>query len=153
MTATLPMPATAAAAKETCGSDWVARRLRSRLPAGGLAALPPAAPAMLLGEDLAAGPPPHRRPSPPGLPSGGRPVERAAALDPELVGEVLKVMEQLAQEGMSMVVVTHEMGFARHVADRVIFMDQGKVVEEGPPAQIFDSPGHERTQAFLRRIL
>jgi polar amino acid transport system ATP-binding protein len=79
--------------------------------------------------------------------------EATSALDPELVGEVLKVMEQLAQEGMSMIVVTHEMGFARHVADRVVFMDEGKVVEEGTPTDIFDSPGHERTQAFLRRIL
>lgn len=79
--------------------------------------------------------------------------EPTSALDPELVGEVLKVMEQLATEGMSMVVVTHEMSFARDVADRVVFMDQGRVVEEGPPAEIFDRPGHERTQAFLKRIL
>jgi len=79
--------------------------------------------------------------------------EATSALDPELVGEVLKVMEQLAVEGMSMVVVTHEMGFARHVADRVVFMDGGKVVEGGPPAQIFDSPQHERTKAFLSKIL
>ncbi len=79
--------------------------------------------------------------------------EPTSALDPELVGEVLKVMEQLALEGMSMVVVTHEMGFARHVADRVIFMDHGRVVEEGTPSQIFDSPQHERTRAFLSKIL
>lgn len=79
--------------------------------------------------------------------------EATSALDPELVGEVLKVMEQLAVEGMSMVVVTHEMGFARDVADRVVFMDAGKVVEEGPPSRIFENPEHERTQAFLRRIL
>jgi polar amino acid transport system ATP-binding protein len=79
--------------------------------------------------------------------------EATSALDPELVGEVLKVMEQLAQEGMSMVVVTHEMGFARDVADHVVFMDGGVVVEEGPPAQIFSNPQHERTQDFLRRIL
>jgi polar amino acid transport system ATP-binding protein len=79
--------------------------------------------------------------------------EPTSALDPELVGEVLKVMEQLAHEGMSMVVVTHEMAFARDVADKVIFMDGGKVVEEGPPTQIFDDPQHERTQSFLRRIL
>jgi polar amino acid transport system ATP-binding protein len=79
--------------------------------------------------------------------------EATSALDPELVGEVLKVMEQLAHEGMSMVEVTHEMGFAREVADRVIFMDAGVVVEEGPPGQIFDTPQHERTQAFLSRIL
>lgn len=79
--------------------------------------------------------------------------EATSALDPELVGEVLKVMEQLAIEGMSMVVVTHEMGFARDVADRVVFMDGGKVVETGTPTQIFENPQHERTQAFLKRIL
>jgi polar amino acid transport system ATP-binding protein len=79
--------------------------------------------------------------------------EATSALDPELVGEVLKTMEQLALEGMSMVVVTHEMGFARHVADRVIFMDGGKVVEMGPPAEIFEHPQHERTKAFLSKIL
>jgi polar amino acid transport system ATP-binding protein len=79
--------------------------------------------------------------------------EATSALDPELVGEVLKVMEQLAAEGMSMVVVTHEMGFARDVADRVVFMDGGVVCEEGPPAQIFEAPQQERTQNFLRRIL
>ncbi len=79
--------------------------------------------------------------------------EATSALDPELVGEVLKVMEQLAAEGMSMVVVTHEMGFARDVADRVVFMDGGVVCEEGPPAQIFEHPQQERTQNFLRRIL
>ncbi len=79
--------------------------------------------------------------------------EATSALDPELVGEVLKVMEQLATEGMSMVVVTHEMGFARHVADRVVFMDSGKMVEEGPPAQLFSNPQHERTQLFLGKIL
>ena len=79
--------------------------------------------------------------------------EATSALDPELVGEVLKVMEQLAVEGMSMVVVTHEMGFARHVADRVVFMDGGVVVEEGPPNEIFDSPQQERTQTFLSKIL
>ncbi|MGI8589213.1 MAG: amino acid ABC transporter ATP-binding protein [Chloroflexia bacterium] len=79
--------------------------------------------------------------------------EATSALDPELVGEVLKVMEQLATEGMSMLVVTHEMSFARDVADRVVFMDAGKVVEEGPPTQIFEAPQQERTQSFLRRIL
>ena len=79
--------------------------------------------------------------------------EATSALDPELVGEVLKVMRQLAEEGMTMIVVTHEMGFAREVADRVIFMDQGKIVEEGPPADIFNNPEHERTQNFLRLIL
>jgi polar amino acid transport system ATP-binding protein len=79
--------------------------------------------------------------------------EATSALDPELVGEVLKVMEQLALDGMSMVVVTHEMGFARHVADRVVFMDDGRVVEAGPPAAIFDNAQHERTQTFLSKIL
>ncbi len=79
--------------------------------------------------------------------------EATSALDPELVGEVLKVMEDLARDGMSMVVVTHEMSFARDVADHVVFMDGGVVVEEGPPAQIFGNPQHERTQDFLRRIL
>src|SRR5215469_3023698 len=79
--------------------------------------------------------------------------EATSALDPELVGEVLKVMRQLAEEGMTMVVVTHEMGFAREVADRVIFMDNGVIVEEGPPEQIFESPQHERTREFLGMIL
>jgi polar amino acid transport system ATP-binding protein len=79
--------------------------------------------------------------------------EATSALDPELVGEVLKVMRKLAEEGMTMIVVTHEMGFAREVADRVIFMDQGGIIEEGPPNELFNSPGHERTQSFLRLIL
>lgn len=79
--------------------------------------------------------------------------EPTSALDPELVGEVLLVMKSLAQEGMTMVVVTHEMGFAREVADRVIFMDQGLVVEEGVPRDIFENPSQERTQLFLKRIL
>jgi polar amino acid transport system ATP-binding protein len=79
--------------------------------------------------------------------------EATSALDPELVGEVLKVMEQLALDGMSMVVVTHEMSFARDVADRVVFMDGGVVVEEGPPSQVLENPQEERTQSFLRRIL
>jgi polar amino acid transport system ATP-binding protein len=79
--------------------------------------------------------------------------EATSALDPELVGEVLKVMRQLAEEGMTMVVVTHEMGFAREVADRVIFMDGGVIVEEGPPEQVFGSPQQERTQSFLRKVL
>ncbi|HEX5498956.1 MAG TPA: peptide ABC transporter ATP-binding protein, partial [Thermomicrobiales bacterium] len=70
-----------------------------------------------------------------------------------LVGDVLKVMEQLALEGMSMVVVTHEMGFARHVADRVIFMDQGVIVEEGAPADLFAAPRHARTRDFLRQVV
>ncbi len=79
--------------------------------------------------------------------------EATSALDPELVGEVLKVMRQLAEEGMTMVVVTHEMGFAREVADHVIFMDKSVIVEQGTPQQIFDNPQSERTQNFLRMIL
>jgi polar amino acid transport system ATP-binding protein len=79
--------------------------------------------------------------------------EATSALDPELVGEVLKVMRQLAEEGMTMIVVTHEMGFAREVADRVIFMDGGVIVEEGKPEDIFSAPQHERTQTFLRQVL
>ncbi len=79
--------------------------------------------------------------------------EPTSALDPEMVGEVLDVMKQLAREGMTMVVVTHEMGFAREVADRVLFMDEGKIVEEGTPARIFSNPQHERTQLFLSQIL
>jgi polar amino acid transport system ATP-binding protein len=78
--------------------------------------------------------------------------EATSALDPELVGEVLLVMEQLAHEGMTMLVVTHEMSFAREAADNVIFMDGGVIVEEGPPEEIFDHPQHERTQAFLRAV-
>ncbi|MGG1662530.1 amino acid ABC transporter ATP-binding protein [Brevibacillus sp. NRS-1366] len=79
--------------------------------------------------------------------------EPTSALDPELVGEVLNVMKDLAQEGMTMVVVTHEMGFAREVADRVIFMDQGYIIEEGNPEDIFRAPKNERTQAFLRKVI
>src|SRR5258708_34650797 len=79
--------------------------------------------------------------------------EATSALDPELVGEVLKVMRQLAEEGMTMVVVTHEMGFAREVADEVIFMDNAVIVEQGPPAQIFDDCESERTRNFLGKIL
>ena len=79
--------------------------------------------------------------------------EPTSALDPEMVGEVLGVMKQLAQEGMTMVVVTHEMGFAREVGDRVIFMDGGVVVEEGNPEEIFGNPQHERTKSFLSKIL
>jgi polar amino acid transport system ATP-binding protein len=79
--------------------------------------------------------------------------EPTSALDPEMVGEVLEVMKQLAREGMTMVVVTHEMGFAREVADRVLFMDQGKVVEEGTPEHFFTVPQEERTKAFLRQVL
>ena len=78
--------------------------------------------------------------------------EPTSALYPELVGEVLALMKRLAAEGMTMLVVTHELGFAREVADRVIFMDQGVVVEEGTAAEVLDHPRHPRTQAFLRRI-
>lgn len=78
--------------------------------------------------------------------------EPTSALDPELVGEVLVVMKRLAEEGMTMIVVTHEMGFAREVADRVIFMDQGIIVEEGIPRDIFENPMQERTKTFLKRI-
>lgn len=78
--------------------------------------------------------------------------EPTSALDPELVGEVLSVMKKLAKNGMSMVVVTHEMGFASEVADKVIFMDQGKVIEDGTPEQVLQNPKHERTKAFLNRI-
>lgn len=79
--------------------------------------------------------------------------EPTSALDPEMVGEVLEVMKQLAKEGMTMVVVTHEMGFAREVGDRVLFMDGGVIVEENCPKNIFENPQHERTQAFLSKIL
>ena len=79
--------------------------------------------------------------------------EPTSSLDPETVGEVLGVMKDLAQEHMTMVVVTHEMGFAREVADRVLFMDEGLIVEEGTPEQIFDHPQHERTRAFLSKVL
>jgi polar amino acid transport system ATP-binding protein len=78
--------------------------------------------------------------------------EPTSALDPELVGEVLAVMRRLAGEGMTMVVVTHEMGFAREVADRVVFMDGGVIVEQGPPSGILDDPQHERTRVFLKRV-
>ncbi len=79
--------------------------------------------------------------------------EPTSALDPEMVKEVLEVMKQLALEGMTMLVVTHEMGFAREVCDRVIFMDAGQVVEQGEPQQVFSSPQHPRTAAFLKAIL
>lgn len=79
--------------------------------------------------------------------------EPTSALDPELVGEVLSVMKSLADEGMTMMVVTHEMSFAREVAHRVIFMDGGKIVEEGSPEQIFTAPREERTRSFLRKVL
>lgn len=79
--------------------------------------------------------------------------EVTSALDPEMVGEVLDVMKELAREGMTMVCVTHEMGFAREVADRVIFIDEGAIVEEGPPEDIFDRPSEPRTRNFLSKIL
>lgn len=79
--------------------------------------------------------------------------EPTSALDPETVGEVLQVMKELADEGMTMVVVTHEMGFAREVADRVVVLDQGELIEQGPPEQIFSQPQHPRTRAFLSRVL
>ncbi|MGB3354293.1 MAG: amino acid ABC transporter ATP-binding protein [Mycobacterium sp.] len=79
--------------------------------------------------------------------------EPTSALDPELVGEVLAVMKKLASEGMTMVVVTHEMGFAREVADEVVFMDAGVVVERGDPVEVMSNPQHERTQAFLSKVM
>jgi len=79
--------------------------------------------------------------------------EPTSALDPEMIKEVLDVMKTLALEGMTMVVVTHEMGFAREVGDRVIFMDEGKIVEQGTPEQIFNNPQEERTKSFLSKIL
>jgi polar amino acid transport system ATP-binding protein len=79
--------------------------------------------------------------------------EPTSALDPELVGEVLGVMRDLAKDGMTMIVVTHEMGFAREVADTVVFMDQGVVVEAGSPAAVLDNPQHERTKAFINSVL
>jgi ABC-type polar amino acid transport system ATPase subunit len=79
--------------------------------------------------------------------------EPTSALDPEMIKEVLDVMTELANEGMTMIVVTHEMGFASKVADRVVFMDEGQIVEIAPPKAFFDNPRHPRTQAFLSQIL
>ena len=79
--------------------------------------------------------------------------EPTSALDPEMIGEVLEVMKELAREGMTMIVVTHEMGFAREVADRVLMMDDGQIIEEGTPEHFFTSPQHERTRSFLSKIL
>ena len=79
--------------------------------------------------------------------------EPTSALDPEMVGEVLEVMKELAREGMTMVIVTHEMGFAREVADRVLFMDGGYIVEEGTPDEVFSHPQHTRTKDFLNKVL
>lgn len=79
--------------------------------------------------------------------------EPTSALDPELVGEVLAVMKSLAKEGMTMVVVTHEMGFAKEVGDRIIFMDQGIIMAEGSPKEFFDNISHERLRSFLGKVL
>ena len=79
--------------------------------------------------------------------------EPTSALDPEMINEVLSCMKDLAKDGMTMLCVTHEMGFAREVSDRVIFMDHGVILEEGTPEQFFTNPQHERTKAFLREIL
>ena len=79
--------------------------------------------------------------------------EPTSALDPEMVGEVLQVMKDLAKGGMTMVVVTHEMGFAREVADRIVFMDGGYIIEEGTPEEILNNPKQERTQSFLSKVL
>jgi len=79
--------------------------------------------------------------------------EPTSALDPELVGEVLDVMKSLAAEGMTMIVVTHEIGFAREVCDRVVFMDGGVIVEQGEPGVLFTNPQHDRTRTFLSKVL
>ena len=79
--------------------------------------------------------------------------EPTSALDPEMVGEVLEVMKNLAKSGMTMIVVTHEMGFAREVGTRILFMDDGQIIERGTPAEIFDSPKNERTKEFLSKVL
>ena len=79
--------------------------------------------------------------------------EPTSALDPEMVGEVLNVMKDLAENGMTMVIVTHEMGFAREVADRVFFIDEGIILEQGTPAELFGNPQHERTKSFLSKVL
>ena len=79
--------------------------------------------------------------------------EPTSALDPEMINEVLDVMRNLAHEGMTMIVVTHEMGFAREVAHRIVFMDEGQVIESAPPERFFSSPKHERTRIFLSKIL
>lgn len=79
--------------------------------------------------------------------------EPTSALDPEMVGEVLQVMKELAKEGMTMVIVTHEMGFAKEVSDKIVFMDEGNILEEGSPEEIFDNPKNDRTKEFLRKVL
>ena len=78
--------------------------------------------------------------------------EPTSALDPEMVGEVLNVMKNLAENGMTMVIVTHEMGFAREVADRVLFIDEGNILEQGTPAELFGNPQHDRTKNFLSKV-
>ena len=79
--------------------------------------------------------------------------EVTSALDPELTGEVLAVMEELAEQGQTMIVVTHEMGFARQVGDRLLFMDQGRIIEQGDPRTVLAAPQHERTKRFLSKVL
>ena len=79
--------------------------------------------------------------------------EPTSALDPEMVGEVLDVMKELAHEGMTMIVVTHEMGFAREVADEIVFMADGQILEKGTPEEIFDHPQNERTKCFIEKVL
>ena len=79
--------------------------------------------------------------------------EPTSALDPEMIGEVLDVMKAMAGEGMTMLVVSHEMGFIREVADRILVLDDGIIIEEGPPKQLFEAPQHQRTQSFLSKIL
>jgi len=79
--------------------------------------------------------------------------EPTSALDPEMVGEVLDVIKELAEEGMTMAIVTHEMGFAKEVADRVIFIDEGKILEDGSPEDVFNNPKNERTKDFLRKVI
>ena len=79
--------------------------------------------------------------------------EPTSALDPEMVSEVLDVMKDLAKEGMTMVIVTHEMSFAKEVATRVLFVDSGEILEEGTPAEVFDTPKHERTKSFLSKVI
>jgi polar amino acid transport system ATP-binding protein len=78
--------------------------------------------------------------------------EPTSALDPELVGEVLDVIRDLARDGTTLVIVTHELGFAREIADTVVLLDSGRIVESGPPAEVFDNPAHERTKAFLAHV-
>jgi ABC-type polar amino acid transport system ATPase subunit len=79
--------------------------------------------------------------------------EPTSALDPEMIGEVLEVMKELAHGGMTMICVTHEMGFAREAAGRIIMMDEGRIIEEGPPVHFFEAPTHERTRQFISKIL